>query len=398
MANLLHSALSGVNLHDYVAYTGAVDPGAVGAGKLWLDTAAAASPVLKRRNAGDNDWLLVAVPDTLTTKGDLFGHDGTGHVRLGVGGDGALLLGASGQASGLTWGAHPSGKAPDVTASKGDLLARSAAALSRISVGSDGQVLAADAASPVGLAWINPAGGFTDPATIKGDLQARTSGATVRKPVGTASTVLMADASQSDGLAWQGAADHGYPPPLSGTVLDGRRARLGHLAIPGSPFIYVANTLYASPIWLRKGESLSGLAVWCASGAASQAMRLGLYTRTHATGFPDALLWDAGAVVIAAISTLYTAAPGSPYIVPATGWYMAASVSDGTPGMGGLQSGGTTSDRAWLGRASANPSASSPPLSACSRAFTYGALPNPFGGSPAFVTSVSIPNVLVKFS
>jgi hypothetical protein len=54
----LHSGLTGTNLHEAFHYVQTSDPGAVGAGKYWLDTTA--SPyVLKRRNSGNSAWVTV---------------------------------------------------------------------------------------------------------------------------------------------------------------------------------------------------------------------------------------------------------------------------------------------------------------------------------------------------
>jgi len=54
----LHSSLTGTDLHEAFHYVQTSDPGAVGAGKYWLDTSS--SPYqLKRRNAGDSAWVTV---------------------------------------------------------------------------------------------------------------------------------------------------------------------------------------------------------------------------------------------------------------------------------------------------------------------------------------------------
>lgn len=59
MADVQHSVLETVNLHK-AAYWGSTDPGAVGAGIFWVDTAAGAtSYVLKVRNTPNNGWDTV---------------------------------------------------------------------------------------------------------------------------------------------------------------------------------------------------------------------------------------------------------------------------------------------------------------------------------------------------
>lgn len=53
-----HSTLTALQLHEAFHYVQTSDPGAVGAGKYWLDTTA--SPyVLKRRNAGNSAWVTI---------------------------------------------------------------------------------------------------------------------------------------------------------------------------------------------------------------------------------------------------------------------------------------------------------------------------------------------------
>lgn len=55
-----HELLTGENLHEAFHYVQASDPGAVGAGKYWLDTISAPY-ALKRRNAGDSGWVAIGV-------------------------------------------------------------------------------------------------------------------------------------------------------------------------------------------------------------------------------------------------------------------------------------------------------------------------------------------------
>lgn len=54
-----HSTLTGIELHESFHYVASSDPGAVGAGKYWLDTTTATSPILKRRNAANDGWDTV---------------------------------------------------------------------------------------------------------------------------------------------------------------------------------------------------------------------------------------------------------------------------------------------------------------------------------------------------
>src|SRR4051812_957542 len=103
MTNPLHSAATGTEIHDFVQYVQTSDPGSVGAGKNWLDTTTATSPILKRRNGANNAWVVVATPSVLTTKGDILVFDGSNYVRLAIGADGTVLSADSGQANGVRW-------------------------------------------------------------------------------------------------------------------------------------------------------------------------------------------------------------------------------------------------------------------------------------------------------
>lgn len=83
MAESAHSALTTTNLHVPGYLTGS-DPGAVGAGKYWVDTTGGTGAwVLKVRNAGDTDW------EEIVSGGAIADHNHTTG-----GGDGGDLDGA----------------------------------------------------------------------------------------------------------------------------------------------------------------------------------------------------------------------------------------------------------------------------------------------------------------
>jgi hypothetical protein len=150
----------------------------------------------------------------------------------------------------------------------------------------------------------------------------------------------------------------------------------------------VADTLYGHPHFFLKGESLSALACYVTVAAASgKLIRLGLYAYAPTTGFAGELLWDAG-TVLADATLIRECASGQPYVVPATGWYVVAGVSDGTPTVTSWNATAGGLSNHWAGQtnlgASLTPAFTAAPFS---RAFTFASLPNPFGGSPAFVTT-----------
>lgn len=78
----LHSSLTGTDLHEAFHYVQTSDPGAVGAGKYWLDTTSAPYE-LKRRNAGNSAWVTVgasggSVPTLVSDKKSLTSGNKTG--------------------------------------------------------------------------------------------------------------------------------------------------------------------------------------------------------------------------------------------------------------------------------------------------------------------------------
>lgn len=92
---------------------------------------------------------IVALFNTLTTKGDIFGFDGSNYGRLGVGTNNQVLTADSAQPFGIKWAS-----VANVTnlTTKGDLLGFDTAN-NRIPVGSNGQVLTARSTNPLGVAW-----------------------------------------------------------------------------------------------------------------------------------------------------------------------------------------------------------------------------------------------------
>lgn len=84
----LHSALTGTALHGPFQYEQDSDPGAVGAGKYWLDTNSGPPRNLWRRNAGDSGWDAVGAGSSGEVSTLNFIIDGGGAtISTGVKGD-----------------------------------------------------------------------------------------------------------------------------------------------------------------------------------------------------------------------------------------------------------------------------------------------------------------------
>lgn len=93
---------------------------------------------------------IVRTLNTLTTKGDMYVHDGGGVERLAIGNDNAVLTCDSTTGSGLAWKMFA---AASTVTTKGDLQVYNGSAVVRLPVGTNDQVLIADSAQSAGIKW-----------------------------------------------------------------------------------------------------------------------------------------------------------------------------------------------------------------------------------------------------
>lgn len=95
--------------------------------------------------------------------------------------------------------------------SKGDIFTHDGTDSIKIGVGANGQVLKANSSSPTGLEWADETGGvsYTSPITTKGDLFVGSSvGNDGRLPIGANDFILVPDSTQPNGLKWISLASH----------------------------------------------------------------------------------------------------------------------------------------------------------------------------------------------
>ena len=141
-------------------------------------------------------------------------------------------------------------------------------------------------------------------------------------------------------------------------------------------FTLVANTLYAVPFLAERTTTYTTIALEVSTLASSKSVRLGIYT--DGGGVPNALILDAGTV-----STTTTGAKTiSISQVLSANWYWLAAVSDGTPGLRAI----SQTAIPMLGASSGTDTTIHVGWSV---SFTYAALPNPFTGGGALMTTAA---------
>ena len=112
----------------------------------------------------------------------------------------------------------------------------------------------------------------------------------------------------------------------------------------------VVNRLVYVPFYLGTSAEIDALGIRVGTGAASSSVRLGIYD-IDATGHPNKLLGETGALASATSSTDVIGTIGTPIRLQ-PGWYYTAIVSDGTPAVGRIDVGGTMAP--FIGAATGN--------------------------------------------
>lgn len=136
----------------------------------------------------------------LTTKGDIYTHDGANNARLPIGDDGQILYADSSQPTGQRWDDPPAPSSDPLT-TKGDIYTHNGTDAARLPVGADGQIIYADSSEPTGQRWGDaPSGG--SPLTTKGDLFGHNGTNDTRIAVGIDGQVIVADSTEPSGVKW----------------------------------------------------------------------------------------------------------------------------------------------------------------------------------------------------
>lgn len=168
-------------------------------------------------------------------------------------------------------------------------------------------------------------------------------------------------------------------------VLSGGRFYNTSLAISSFTTLTVtANVLYATPIFTPLSATVSLIGVEVTTFATGN-VHLGMYK--DSSGVPGALLFDAGAVSTGTANGLKSIGSLAQALNP--GWYWLACVFDATPAVRAVTA---TSCLHQLGFTSGTDTTVHPGWSV---AFTYAALPDPFTGGGALMTT-NPPRVMIQ--
>jgi len=216
-------------------------------------------------------------------------------------------------------------------------------------------------------------GALTIPSQAHGDLLFRGSAAWARLAAGTKGQVLTTQGSAADPTF----ADIPLQLPFVSS-----RYYAGITTALGAAYGLTANRLYAAPFLVHRQTAFDRIAVNVATADAGKSVRLGIYD--DSSGLPGALKLDAGAVSVGATGEAFITI--SQTLPPAWYWLALASESgvaqiDSSLAPAAVQFGLTA-----VGDA---------PPTHLFKTHTFGALPNPFGGSLTYSTTRS-PRLLLR--
>lgn len=259
-----------------------------------------------------------------------------------------------------------------------------------------------DSRPPNGSAGGDLAGSYPNPTlavdritkalgTTKGDLVGFSASATpVRVPVGANNRALIASSGASAGVDYGGATDEWY---FVGTgVSDNRYDGATACQAFGTAFVTTVDTIFLYPFWVKIPIIFDRIGVKVTTSAAASKIRVGIYNATSKSNLtPNALIY--GSAELSGASTgVKEDTPGSGSVTISTPglYYFAVLTGTLAPTMQtlsvasiaailGMDSGVTQRNTGW------------------SRAFSYAALPDPLGGSPALI-SQAMPQGFIRIS
>lgn len=202
------------------------------------------------------------------------------------------------------------------------------------------------------------------PLTTKGDLLTFATN-NVRLGVGDNGYVPQAASDTTEGIAWR-ATGVSRPGFIVGRIYAGP-PRTGAL---GSGTAVTADTLYAVPIYIHRRQRFNGIGIHVVTGVLASQVELGIYTNDPSGGFPLDLVLDAGSTS--------TASSATEVFIPIsvdldTGWYWLVALFDDTPTILDVPASNQLVDLQGLDAINSNA-----PIIAS--AYSFGALPDPFGG------------------
>lgn len=173
---------------------------------------------------------------------------------------------------------------------------------------------------------------------------------------------------------------------LSDPAASGNTWVTSQASVTTSSNTLTSDVLFLIPFRIAEGRTFTQMALPCISGSGN--VRCGIYSAHSTTNLPDALLVDAGAIVVAATTTVITS---SFSLTLKPGLYYFAFVSDAGPS---VRAGSIASAFPLLGVTSTGGTAVN--ILFLTRAMTYGALGVSESGNTYTVVSSTVPLGLIR--